>query len=329
MLARVVLVLALGGAVVGCSSVVVPPEPAPDPPPPPPPNPVPLGLMELVPASASGAALVHVSRLRAQANGPALTNLVRRLGIFEWEVALELDLRRDVKQLLLFGVVEGDQEPSDLSQVVEAMRRSELGAVVELRPEAYLGDGQCTDLVLAEAEARPLEGAAEGMIASRCGRFVLVRPASLEVTMEPRQPSALAGALDDAVVEGELVAPWVFLATSGQEMIDRASCGEVTVPLAGWQRATVEVADGMTLRGRYHAADTERLDELERCVDDGMGGFGDVPLFSDLQLRDLLGEAEVARDEAEPSDVLLEAAFSARELELMLGLLELVGAGLR
>ncbi len=43
----------------------------------------------------------------------------------------------------------------------------------------------------------------------------------------------------------------------------------------------------------------------------------------------MLNDATVERDEAESLDVLLRARFSESELDLMLGLLEIVGEGIQ
>lgn len=85
----------------------------------------------------------------------------------------------------------------------------------------------------------------------------------------------------------------------------------------------------MVLRGRYHARDPEEVEQLERCVSDGMGGFSSVPLFAQLELDDVLENATIARDDSVEGDVNLEAPFSESELDLMLGLLELVGSGVQ
>jgi hypothetical protein len=59
-----------------------------------------------------------------------------------------------------------------------------------------------------------------------------------------------------------------------------------------------------------------------------MGGFSAVPLFAQLQLSDVLSNATIRRDAEVEGDVVLDASFSEQELDLMLGLLELVGTEL-
>ena len=113
--------------------------------PPPPPEPVgePVSLFELIPAAANGAAMVDVTRLRTSSHGPALTNMVRRLGVYRWEDAVGVDLRTQVGRLLVFGVASEEHGPGDLSQVIDSLRQSNLGVVVELSEDAIEGDGVC------------------------------------------------------------------------------------------------------------------------------------------------------------------------------------------
>lgn len=313
-------------AVAACAAAPEPPDTTPEPPPPPG---TPVSFLELVPAEASGAALVEVTRLRASSHGPALTSMVRRLGVFRWEDALGVDLRTQVERLIVFGVATEEHGPGDLSQVLDTVRGASVGAVVELRADAVEGGGaaaECSDRDLQGLEGTPIEQPAAGYRAYRCGRFVIARREGLAGPLGPHHDAPLAQALArvDRVDQGTTV----FVALAGPAMIDRVSCGETTVQLAGWQHVTVELVGGMALHGRYHAASADDTAALQRCVSDGMGGFGQVPLFSQLQLGDVLHNAAIGPDPQVAGDVVLDASFSERELDLMMGLLELVGTEL-
>jgi hypothetical protein len=310
-------------AIAACAGAPEPRETAPAPPPPPG---GPVSILELVPPEASGAALVEVTRLRASSHGPALTNMVRRLGVYRWEDALGVDLRTQVERLIVFGVTTPEQGPGDLAQVLDTVRGANVGAVVELRPDAVEGDGACYARDLQGLEGTPIEQPAAGYRAYRCGRFVVARRDDLAGPLGPHRDVQLAQAL--AQVDRAAQEATIFVALAGPAMIDRVSCGDTTVQLAGWQHVTVELVDGMALHGRYHAASADDSASLQRCVSDGMGGFAQVPLFSQLQLGDVLRNAAIEPDPAVAGDVVLDASFSERELDLMLGLLELVGTEL-
>jgi hypothetical protein len=309
------------------AACAAPPEPRDTTPEPPtaPPG-VPVSLLELVPAEASGAALVEVTRLRASSHGPALTNMVRRLGVYRWEDALGVDLRTQVERLIVFGVTTPEQGPGDLSQVLDTVRGANVGAVVELRADAVQGEAECYDGALPGLEGTPIEQPAAGYRVFRCGRFVVARRADLAGPVGPHRDTPLARAL--AEVERADLETTVFVAIAGPAMIDRVSSGETTVRLSGWQHVSVALVDGMALHGRYHAASADDTASLQRCVSDGMGGFSQVPLFSQLQLGDVLRNAAIGPDPQVAGDVLLDASFAERELDLMLGLLELVGTEL-
>lgn len=272
--------------------------------------------------------MVNVTRLRASSHGPALTNLVRRLGVYRWEDAVGVDLRTQVERLLIFAVASPEHGPGDLSQVLDSLRQSNLGAIVELRAGSVEGEAECGDQQLARLEGEALDASLPGISVFRCGRFVIVRRDDLDSPLGPHHDAPVARAIEAAQVEdGESEGP-VFVAVSSPEMIDRVSCGETTVSLADWQQVTIELSDGMTLGGRYHAARVDDVPHLEQCVSDGMGGFSNVPLFAQLELGDVLENAVISRDDQRESDVTLEASFSESELDLMLGLLELVGSGI-
>jgi hypothetical protein len=303
-------------------------EPLPAPLPPEPPPGEPVSFFELVPTAANGAGLVHVTKLRSSSHGPALTNLVRRLGVYRWEDAVGIDLRTQVERLLVFAVASREHGPGDLSLVLDALRQSNLGAIVELRAGSVEGAAECGDRQLAALEGEVVDASLPGVTVYRCGRFVIVRRDDLEGPLGPYPDAPVAQALQAAMRENEQGVAPIFAAVASPEMIDRVSCGETTVQLADWQQVTIEVGDGMTLGGRYHAANVDDVPQLEQCVSDGMGGFSNVPLFAQLELRDVLQNAVIARDEQTASDVTLAASFNESELDLLLGLLELVGSGI-
>lgn len=300
----------------------------PQPPQPEAPRGDPVSFFELVPAAANGAAMVHVTKLRSSSHGPALTNLVRRLGVYRWEDAIGIDLRTQVERLLVFAVASREHGPGDLSQVLDSLRQANLGAVVELRAGSVEGEAECGDLQLAALEGEALDASLPGISVFRCGRFIIVRRDDLDGPVGPHRVSPVAQAIETAQVDFDEGEDPVFVAVASSEMINRVTCGETTVQLSEWQRVTIGLGEGMTLGGRYHAANVDDVPQLEQCVSDGMGGFVNVPLFAQLELSDVLENAVISRDEQRESDVTLEASFSESELDLMMGLLELVGSGI-
>jgi hypothetical protein len=289
-----------------------------------------VGILDLVPPAADGGLLLDVAGLRAATHGVALTGLVRRLGSYDWERAVGVDLRTDVERVVLFGVADAARGAGDLSAVLETLRAAALGAVIELRPAAAPGDGACRADGLAAATGTLLAAPAAGLEALRCGRFVVVRRLDHAGPLGPHPDAPLAAALREFLDDtGALREGLVFVATAGPAMVDRATCDAGTVRLAGWQRATIALGGGMRLGGVYTAAPGADVDLLRRCVGDGMGGFASVPLFAQLELDDVLATAVIEPVPGRAEAVSLEVGFDEDEMDLLMGLLELVGTGLR
>lgn len=326
MRARSVVVVALALAA-GCGGAR--PEGAEEPAPPPQPV-VPRGaavpLLDLLPAEASGAALVEVGRMRPSRTGRSLIELVRRVGASDWEEAVGVDLANDVERLLLFVTPAEDGEPGDLSELLATARASTLGIVLELSEPPAGQEATCFEGPLSTAVPYALEGAASAMDARSCGPLVILRARGTAVAPEPGSPAAAAIAAAAADVEAEAL---VLTIVAGPAMVDRATCDDRTLPLAGFQAATVELGDGVVLRGRYHAGSGEDAPALRSCVTDGLGGFAGVPLLSQLELDGLLSEGDVTLDPERPADVTLQAGFTDGELSLMMGVLELLGEGVQ
>lgn len=318
-------------ALAGCGASTDPPPTTPAPVEPGPQG-TPVQLVELIPPAVNGLAVLQVRRIRSHSHGPAFTNMVRRIGVYDWEQALDVDLRTEVESIVIYGVADEQRGPGDLSAVLDALRSAALGAIVQLRVDEGEEAEPCTDLMLGELSGEAgtlLDGAASGWRQHRCGEFLIVRPVADESSLGPHQDTPIAAAIEESLGGVGLGDDMVFAAMANADMIDRVSCGEQTVALTGWQVATIELARGMVLRGRYHAEDAAEVEELEQCVSDGMGGFSNVPLFAQLELGDVLENATIARDESVAGDVTLEAPFSESELDLMLGLMELVGSGIQ
>jgi hypothetical protein len=268
--------------------------------------------------------MIEVERLRPEHPGPALLEIVRRIGGREWEDALGLRLEEDVSRILFYVVPTPNTHAGDLSRLLATARAASPGIVIELTTPASPEEEACFEHPLSQASTHQLGRPAQGMVATVCGRFVIVRRAD---TPPPRpSPSSAARRALELVDEAPDLRVRVVV---GPEMVDSAACvGQVT-PLAGWQVATVHVGQGITLRGRYHAATTMGVPTLERCVADGLGGFTGVPLLAQLELGGLLSEGSVSRDPSVPTDVRLDVPFSFSQFDMMLGVLELLGEGVQ
>ncbi len=285
----------------------------------------PVELVDLIPEEASGAVVLHVGRLRTSFRGPALIEVLRRVGGEVWERALDINLATNVRLAVIYSLPQPEGEPGDLSGVIDHARNGLHGLLIELEEPPPEGSRDCFPNQLAEDAPQLLPSPIPGVLRRDCGRMIISRREYPEVTVNAAEGSSASRAISSVLENGPQ--GLVLMLAVGPGMANRATCEGHEAPITGWQIGMIDMSEGLALRGRYHAASPDDVPHLEACVADGLGGLGGVPLFRQLELGDMLADGRVSADADHPGDVSLNVVFSFEQLETFMGLLELIGEG--
>jgi hypothetical protein len=318
------LLIALAGCRGGGEPTTPPPPPAP---PPPPPNPA-VELFDLIPTQANVVLVVEVGALRRSNHGQALLGVVRRLAMSQaFERQSEIDLAADVERLVVFGEVDPERgSRGDLANIMNRMSVRTGGMVAELGSTLANARGQCHQEDLAGVQLEPIEGPMENTAVGRCGQFVIASCCVTEPAGLSRQSSAAARAL--ALAPGPLPgADRVAAAVWGPGALSRASCEPSVIELTGWQTAVADFGQGVTVRGRIHAASPNDAPALRECVEGGVAEIAGYPILQQLGVGGLFSAVEVTQDPADDKDVLIVIPLDAQQTEFVMSLVELIGGG--
>lgn len=325
---KVTIALILVLSSIGCHGPAEPTTPPPpEPPPPAPPSPQ-VELLELIPSQSSLVFLVDIASLRQTNYGDALIVAVRTLAeTSEWEQLAEVDLSNDVERMIFFARVDESTGASgDLTRIMNRISASSTGFVLELSENSMQTPTSCSRSDLDETQMAPVDGPREHSFLARCGRFVFVSCCEEQPLRLTFHDSAAARALQ-RISAPENGAQRIASVVYGPDALNHATCSSTRVGLTGWQSATADIGEGLTVSGRIHAATPSEAPVLEECIEDGLAEISSFPLLRQFGLGGLLSTVEISRDPADDKDVLISAPLDAGQTEFLMSLVNLLGGG--
>lgn len=313
------IVVGCGGGTVVSPETETPPE-APEPPP----RGEPVVLLDLIPASTSGAALVDVERLRQSANGVSIISLLRRLGAASWEQQLGVDLDGDVNRVVAFGESIVPGQARDLDGIGLNRETAFRGAVIELSTANTPPERLCHEADLEQVQAEPLETQAGPMNLGRCGQYLLLSCCDRPLPSATARSDA-AIALERLMEESPTEIPAMLWLVVGPDLVDRSTCEQSVIELTGWHTLAVGLDRTLDARARIRAATPEGAPELEQCLADGVAMLATLPFLAQMGLGGIVDRIEVGRDPNEQKDVLVSLTLPPDQVEALMGLFSVMG----
>jgi hypothetical protein len=283
-----------------------------------------VALLDLIPAQATGAALIDVEGLRASPSGRAVIAALRRLGGARWEQLLEVDLDHGVRRVVLAGESTQQGRPLDLDRFAEGRGAALRSIAVELDLPNLTPDLRCHLDDLSQIQPEQLETPGGTMNMARCGQFIILTCCDRPMPTGAER-AEVARELERLRETVSLRIPPILWGTVGSELVNRATCERSVIALRGWHSAVIGLDQGLEIRARIRAASSADAPDLEECVSDGITMLAGFPMLSQIGLGGLVDQIEIGRDPQEEKDVLFGVALEPDQVEILMGLLDLLG----